>query len=248
MVVNQPPIVVGSAVTENISTEDMVPGMPLVHGQRLGRDISFQMAETVSGRGQVMRFVLNAAFGAVLPAFALYVHHAHGDKPCDKPIGPWLSTYGWLGLALGNIALFVNIRMLMIQPIMQAAAAIEDERERAAAMAPALPTLSSVGCFSCCCLLPLSIFLFFWWIKGQFDVWGTYPREHISWDEPVAIFAGCDAQLLGGARALMLLTYVMILGSVCSACCMCAVAIVAVARAAEEQQAQQQGARGRDMV
>ena len=58
----------------------------------------------------------------------------------------------------------------------------------------------------------------------------------------------CDAQLLGGACALMLLTYAMILSSVCSACCMCAVAIVAVVRAAEEQQAQQYGARGRDMV
>ena len=45
---------------------------------------------------------------------------------------------------------------------------------------------AAIGCVSCCLLGPLSVFTFFWWLKGNFDVWGTFPRTDISFQESIA--------------------------------------------------------------
>ena len=232
-----PPIVVGSAVPEEaISTDDMIPGMPIVAGRRLNRAQSFRAMEesTHSVGGQAIRFLINAAFGLILPLYALYVNSQYGYQPCDKPVASWLSGYGWVGIILGVIGLYINLRMLLLAPIMRQAALVQDEQERAVVMAPALPALSMISCLSCCCLMPLGLGLGMWWLKGNFDVWGTFPRDDISPDESIATFRGCAAPLLHGARFLLLLTYATILTSVCSACCMCAMTLGAVARAAEQ--------------
>ena len=231
------PIVVGAAVpTEDISTENMVQGRRFVPRRLSRAHQSFRVVEesTHSAGGQAIRFILNAAFGLIFPLYALYINSQYGDMPCDQPVSTWLSGYGWLGVILGTIGLYINLRMLSLAPIMRQAASVHDEAERAAIMAPALPDLSMISCTSCCCLCPLGLVLGFWWVKGNFDVWSTYPRDDISAEETIATFRGCAAPLLNGARLLLMLTYATILTSLCSACCMCAVTFAAVARAAED--------------
>ena len=83
---------------------------------------------------------------------------------------------------------------------------------------------------------PLGAFGFFWWIKGNFDVWGTYPRRDIMPDEPISTFSGCDAALLGGARIVYLVCYAMILVTCCSVCFMCATVVVSLKDASEDME------------
>ena len=81
----------------------------------------------------------------------------------------------------------------------------------------------------------LSIFLFFWYVKGQFDVWGTFPRDDISPSEPVSSFSGCDADLLHAARTLLCVSYVVIALTCVSGCVM----VTLIARGVHDQVAEQ---------
>ena len=56
----------------------------------------------------------------------------------------------------------------------------------------------------------------------------------ISWDEPLATFKGCDEKLLGGARMLYMISYVVIIASVCSLCAFCVVVVKSLAQAVED--------------
>ena len=100
-------------------------------------------------------FSANAAFGVVLPAWALILYQRDGDKPCDKPIGPWLYTYGMVNLLLGGLGLWINLRMLAIAPLMRHAASLGEGEELDRALAPALASLSAIALVSCCCIGPL---------------------------------------------------------------------------------------------
>jgi hypothetical protein len=61
--------------------------------------------------------------------------------------------------------------------------------------------IATMGCLGCCVLFPCGVFSLFWWIKGNFDVWGTYPRLDISPTESILTFEGCDADLLAGVSS-----------------------------------------------
>ena len=173
------PTVVGVPV-EDVSTDEMVRGVPML-SHRFG--LVRQAATSAMGpandswAAQACRFILNAAFGIVLPAYALWLYAKHGEAPCETPVGPWLHTFAVVGFLMGGLGLWVNLRMLAIAPTMRYAANLESNEERARALAPALGTLSATGCVSCCCIAPLGVFALYWWIKGNFDVWGTFPRD-----------------------------------------------------------------------
>jgi hypothetical protein len=60
---------------------------------------------------------------------------------------------------------------------------------------------------------------------------GTFPRDDITWDEPVSSFQGCDAALLDGARRLLMMTYIFLGLALLPVCLVCCTLFAAVAGA-----------------
>ena len=230
---NQPLIVTGTP----IDSSEARPGV--VHGRPIGRRPSMQVARQISGvieqrsqgrAGQGFRMLFNFAAGVLLPLYALYVYYEDAilidgrPAPCDKPIGEWLYVYGMCGLTLGTLGLMNALRMMSVAHIIERAALLEGQ-EAKDALAPALPTIAATGCVSCCCQLPLAVFIFIWWVKGNFDVWGTTPLTETS---PLTD-GGCDESLLRGARTVFLITYLTLGVFVVMVCCLCCAAGLFVA-------------------
>lgn len=63
-----------------------------------------------------------------------------------------------------------------------------------------------------------------------------YYRQDISWDESIATFHGCDASLLGGARTVMVVTYVIGGGTVLLLCCACGLTFAYLAEEIERHE------------
>jgi len=194
-------------IIEDISTDEMMLRSANARITLIRERVGERMG-TLSGR--MCLSLLNALSGFVLPVLCLYVYYVSGGAPCDKPVAGWLYTYGVLGVLLGVLGVWLQVRNASVAPIVAHAQGLEGDA-RAAAMAPAMAVVASNGCIACCCMLPVSTFVCFWWIKGNFDVWGTYPREDISATESIATFAGCDATLLNSARGIYLVSYAIIL-------------------------------------
>ena len=75
------------------------------------------------------------------------------------------------------------------------------------------------------------------WVKGNFDVWGTYPRDDIAVAQSFAnTFQGCDRALLEGGRRVMFLSYCMLAIAcvpLCTVCCTMCAMVAAAAREVE---------------
>jgi len=192
-------------IDEDISTDTMQTPAMLTRGPSF-KQVNAQMK---SAGGQRVLAALNAIAGIVLPAVAAYYYTKFGDRPCSKPVAGWLYYYALTSLITGTTGLWINFRQLSILPVVARANALPDGREKDEALATIAVAMGGIGCVSCCVLMPLGVFSFFWWIKGNFDVWGTYPRDDISPDEPFATFAGCDRDLLNGGRNIYLATYTL---------------------------------------
>ena len=210
-----PPVVVGVPV-EDASTENMVPVTTIVRGSRLHNTFSRVNERMDSRGGQRTSLVVNFIGGILLPTYALIVYVRYGDRPCDKPIAGWLHTYALAGFCFGGLALHLNMKRLSVSTSLESAS--DDEGERQRVVEHNAPNIAQIACLSCCVLFPLGIFNFFWWVKGNFDVWGTFPKNDITPDEPWSTFSGCDPSLLGGARLVFLICYVLIACSIGALC------------------------------
>ena len=226
-----PPVVVGVPV-EEASTENMVPAATaaIVRGSRLHNTFSRVNQSMDSRGGQRTSLLVNFIVGVLLPTYALSVYVRYGDRPCDKPVAGWLHTYAMVGFVFGGLSLHLNMKRLSIVAIMEHAQGIDNEAEKQRVLERSVPIVAQVSCLSCCVLFPLGVFNFFWWLKGNFDVWGTYPRDDIGADEPWSTFSGCDSSLLGGARLVFLICYLIIAFSVGAVC----ILLFSVAAALEE--------------
>ena len=216
-----------------------------------------------STTSRVATMLASFAIGILVPGLALYTYYSEGAKPCDKPVAGWLWTYGFVGLLLGAISLYTDLKKIQIAPAAAAASAemqrqrqarraagggqasADDEEAMLRASMPVVQHAGALGCLFCCCTLPLGLFYFMWWVKGQFDVWGTYPRPDIRWDEPMATFEGCDPDLLGGARLVMLASYAVGGLILTASCCFFCITIAAVGREVERMERAQRAGGGR---
>jgi len=211
------------------------------------------MERAQSVNGQRSQMGMSLLMGILLPSFAAYCYLRYGNLPCDKPVGGWLYTYAMVGLILGVCQLYVNCVQLARAQRLAAAASLPDSPRRQAAAVDVFATDHSVACLTCCVTLPLGIFQFLWWIKGNFDVWGTYPRDNISSMEgPVGgavTFEGCERDLLNSARLIYIASYIVIGISVVFLCTICAIVASAIGDLAVEvvEETRQQGA-ARGMV
>ena len=92
--------------------------------------------------------------------WALYIYYADGfdengaPVSCGKPIANWLVVYAGSNL-LGSVGLLRLLLLIMHCPLTRIAGKIL-----------ALLALLSI---------PLGLFSICWFIKGNFDVWGTHP-------------------------------------------------------------------------
>ena len=191
-------VVVQGIPVEEVSTDDMRPaaGVPAF------RSLSRVMERAQSVNGQRSQMGMSLLMGILLPGFAAYCYLRYGNLPCDKPVGGWLYTYAMVGLILGVCQLYVNCVQLARAQRLAAAASLPDSPRRQAAAVDVFATDHSVACLTCCVTLPLGIFQFLWWIKGNFDVWGTYPRDNISSMEgPVGGAVYAQRTTLGNTRA-----------------------------------------------
>ena len=214
------PSVVEGIPVEYVSTETMTT-------RRASRYA--QVNEIYEGRnGQRTAMLVNFVIGILVPAYAMVIYLKHGEAPCDKPVAGWLYTFSVVGFTLGCVNLYINLKKLILAPILEHAQTFQDDPDgQVQAIAPAAPVLAQMACLTCCVTVPLGVFQFFWWIKGNFDVWGTYPRYGISPDEPCPFEGceGCDAHLLGGARSIYFAMYVIIGFVLCSLCAVCAMVV-----------------------
>ena len=211
---------------EHISTDSMVGA-----GSTTRRIYERMNQRLVSRSGRVSNLMVNFVWGVILPTYAMIIYYKHRDAPCEKPIAGWLKTYGFVGYIIGILGLWKGLKELALASVLERAARVRDD----AAQAEALRVASPLACVTCCCIVPLWMFSAIWWLKGNFDVWGTFPRDDISYDEPIGTFAGCDAGLLNGARTIYLITYacagVFIVGS----CIFCGIVAGEVARHVDAQ-------------
>jgi hypothetical protein len=199
---------------EDISTDTM-------KRPSLARQGSIKMkAQMESPKAQKVQLVFNFFAGLALPIYAYITFSTYGEQQCDMPVANWLWTYAWVGFVTGAVGMYINVSKLMIAGT-QITALPETDAEQAVAA-----KVGCLSCLGCCVLLPLSMFSFFWWFKGNFDVWGTYPRYDIDPNEPISSFSGCGAELLGGARLIFIITYVL-MGLGC--CCLSMVCVFAMA-------------------
>ena len=153
--------------------------------------------------------ILNFLAGVVNPSCTC-IPRQTGACAGETP-GGRLLTFAWCGLAVGILTLYIGVRMLAIMPILEAAAAITDEREKEEMLRPAMPVIAPVRVRRLLLPRPVVLFWFFWWIKGNFDVWGTFPRDDFTAVAAGQIhFEGCDRALLEGGRRVMLLSYALI--------------------------------------
>jgi len=223
-------------VDEDISTEQMIPASRIGQFQHVSRSIDENPAV------QRVLAALNAIAGIALPAMAAYDYISFGDRPCSKPVAGWLYTYAMVSAILGCAGLYINVRRLALAPLIARANELPPGQEKEASLAQVVVATGGIGCVSCCVVFPMSIFSFFWWLKGNFDVWGTFPRDDISMSESIESFRGCDASLLNGARIIYLCTYAL-MGS---ALCMFLAVMSAVLAELKRVAAQQQRAAGAD--
>ena len=180
----------------DITTEGMSRG----NGRRIASSSSMvaritQSSEAFNTRMQSRSAMVTSSFvkfmfGILVPSLSLYMYYTHAILPngeeaaCDKPVAGWLNTYGTIGILLGLLNLWVDFKKFEMLPaaeraqeqVRQAAARGDEEAQLRAAM-PMVRDAGAMGCLQCCVIFPLAIFLGGWWIKGNFDVWGTFPRE-----------------------------------------------------------------------
>jgi len=223
-------------VDEDVSTEQMIPASQIGQFQHVSQTIDQNPA------AQRVLAALNAIAGIALPALAAYNYVAFGDRPCSKPVAGWLYTYAMVSFILGCCGLYINVRRLALAPLVTRANALPAGPEKEALLAQVVVATGGVGCLSCCIVLPLSIFSFFWWIKGNFDVWGTFPRDDISLSESIESFRGCDESLLNGARTIYMCTYVLMASALCMFCAVMATVLRELKRVAAQQRASRGGA------
>ena len=225
---------------EDVSTDQMQSQTsgrpPIVRGHRIS-DLRQQASH--SPTSQRMMACLNVVSGIILPYMAYYYYLQYGDRMCSKPVAGWLYTYAMVSATTGIIGLWANFKQLGAIAQLQRAQALPEGPEKEQATAEAMITFGSIGCIVCCILFPLGVFSFFWWVKGNFDVWGTYPRTDIRPDEPWADFKGCDADLLNAARTIYFWTYGIILFSCFSFCAVMGVVLAAAEEAAGEARAEE---------
>lgn len=261
------PIVQGVRVDEpaeeTISTDDMRAveiRAALSRAQVMER---MQQNPMASGK---MKLVFNFLSGILIPVLALYGYYStllpSGEEaPCDKPVAPWLWTYGAVGLFLGIVVLLMDLKSVELGAQAEEVAAelrrqersshgadVDAEEQAMAQARVAMPVVAgagAMGCLGCCCALPMGIFLTFWWIKGNFDVWGTYPREAISWDESMATFRGCDPSLHSAASRVLLITYLLGAMTLSGVCCACGLAVAALSAEEDSHGGTAGAARGR---
>ena len=77
-------------------------------------------------------------------------------------------------------------------------------------------------------LCPVAVFGFYWYIKGNIDVWSSEE---------------CDGALLNGAQAYLTFTYVMLGITLLLCCCMCCGMMLVGVFLASAEQANQQRSR-----
>jgi hypothetical protein len=232
------PTVTQGVPVEEISTDTMArPRAPAHFGNRSIQVVQQQMASPL---GEGASVALNSVVGLLLPAYAYATYWQYGSRPCDQPVAGWLSTYALLGFAIGTTGLCMRAQAAALRSSVQRAEGLRGEA-RAEALMPAVGATGTIGCAACCCHLPLHVINVFWWISGNFAVWGTAKRTDISADEPVSTFKGCDAELLQGARNVYVATYIILGIGLCAMCMLCghiaAHAEVAASTAQQRQQA-----------
>lgn len=222
-----------------------------------------RMAQGMESRSsKIAMMFVSFAIGILVPGLALKVYYSSAilpdgaEKPCDRPVAGWLATYGYVGLLLGALSLYSDIKNFQLAPAAAAASAelqrqqqagggrVHDEEAVLRASLPVVQQAGALGCLWCCCTFPLGVFYFAWWVKGQFDVWGTYANPDISWDQSMETFRGCDPDLLGGARMVMLVSYLIGGIILTTSCCFCCLTLAVVGREVERMEYSQRAGGG----
>ena len=177
-------------ITTDGMTRGRSIGSPTSMVNRMTRSSEAFNTRMQSRSAMVTSTIVKFLLGILVPSLSLYTYYTHAllpngeEVPCDKPVAGWLHTYGSIGVLLGSLNLWMDIRKFQLLPaaerardeVRRAAASGDEEAQLRAAM-PMMRDAGAMGCVQCCVVFPLAIFLAGWWVKGNFDVWGTYPRE-----------------------------------------------------------------------
>ena len=167
----------------------------------------------------VMNMLLTSLLTALVPLIIVfYVYYANEGAPCDRPIGNWLWWSGAIAVLQLAFSLPQQIWQIRNLSNTNVPAGVEGLAALNANQPPIFVVLQAAMC-------PVAVFGFYWYIKGNIDVWSSEE---------------CDGALLNGAQAYLTFTYVMLGITLLLCCCMCCgMMLVGVFVASAEQASQQ---------
>jgi len=237
------------ADVEDISTDTMrtTTGRPAALVRQATQTLQTTAAGTKAQYAQLFCWMLVYTFPSLWALTAFYSVDAD-NALCDSPIANWLWVYGAFGIFLGALAVYTRITQLSIQPVLEAAKALPPESPEAQeVLRPAAGKIALLTALGCCCQLPLGIFMLVWYIKGNFDVWGTHAAADITRERIGAVLLatgeargyGCDPALWHAAKNLLVYTYVTLACACCLTCGAFGVGLAYAAGVASSQQAAQ---------
>lgn len=169
---------------------------------------------------------------SLVPAIVQYLiltENGGMDTPCDVPI-PW-----WLALS-AIIVLATLVAQLLVSCLTIACGTEEDGKMKKPPIA---------ACLECLTVFPLSIFAFYWYIKGNYWAWGTHAYNatvtnitelalnssivNIMEDGSLDKGVGCQPGILQGSRVFLIVSYaapgaILVLVCLCACCCFCCMA------------------------
>jgi len=169
--------------------------------------------------------ILCSCFGLVPAAiqYAVLTNNGGMDTPCDAPI-PW-----WLALSA-----IITLATLVAQVLVSSCTVFFGEKgEDGKVKKPAISQ-----CLECLIIFPLSIFAFYWYIKGNLWVWGTHAYNatvtnitELALNSSIVNImdgsldkgVGCQPGILQGSRVFLIVTYAapgaILVLTCCIMCC-----------------------------
>lgn len=161
--------------------------------------------------GLVVQVLLSLA-----PMIALLVIHTGLDaenKPCDTPISAFIMITIILGFALSGTNLLVGLATLA-----------KNKVEKGKPVPPGF-----AACLQLCVTPVAGIWMFYWWVRGNYEVWGSRPvaglqdqigtLTNATWPGQVPFGMGCDPDLWGLGEGWLIYTYAVSGAVTFCACC-----------------------------